>query len=136
MRTARLLKRWLPVAAWMGVIFALSSAPGLKAVPVAQRLGLLPSLLGPWSDLAETVLRKGGHLAEYAVLSTLLRAAIADTWPAMAARSARWAWAVAVLYAVTDEIHQGFVPQRDPRALDVFIDAVGAGIGLWLSRRW
>jgi VanZ family protein len=46
----------------------------------------------------------------------------------------------AVLYAVTDEFHQGFVAGRHESALDVGIDAAGAllavvGAGLVRSRR-
>jgi VanZ family protein len=53
-----------------------------------------------------------------------------------------WAWALvfAVLYAVTDEFHQGFVAGRHESAVDVGIDAAGAlltvvGAGLVRSRR-
>jgi VanZ family protein len=34
------------------------------------------------------------------------------------------------LYAVSDELHQYFVPGRGPRVLDVFIDSAGALIGI------
>jgi len=36
-----------------------------------------------------------------------------------------WALAVAVLYAITDELHQGFVAGRHPAVVDVGIDATG-----------
>lgn len=43
------------------------------------------------------------------------------------------ALALAVLYAVSDEIHQAFVPGRAGSPLDVAIDAVGVacGIAIW-----
>jgi len=46
----------------------------------------------------------------------------------------RWiAWLMAVLYAVTDEFHQSFVPGRHPAILDVIIfDNLGALLSLWL----
>lgn len=47
-----------------------------------------------------------------------------------------WAWLLAVLYAVTDEIHQSFIPGRHPSPLDViFFDATGAAVALWFADR-
>jgi VanZ family protein len=43
------------------------------------------------------------------------------------------AWVVAVLYGVSDEIHQSFVPDRTGRPSDVLIDAIGAAIGVALA---
>jgi VanZ family protein len=47
----------------------------------------------------------------------------------------RWlAWLLAVLYAVTDEFHQSFVPGRHPSPWDVLLfDNFGALIALWLA---
>ena len=42
--------------------------------------------------------------------------------------------ALAVLYAVSDEVHHGFVPGRNAAVADVLIDSVGAGVGLFLYR--
>lgn len=35
-----------------------------------------------------------------------------------------------ILYAVSDEVHQHFVPGRGPQALDVFIDSSGSTVGI------
>jgi VanZ family protein len=103
--------RWLPVLVWAGVIFALSSIPSLN------------SGLGTW----DYVLRKLAHMTEYAILVVLL---------ARASGSYAWAFALAVGYAATDEVHQLFVRGRHGSPIDVGIDAVGALIGLvlWRSR--
>jgi VanZ family protein len=97
--------RWLPVLAWAGVIFALSSIPSLN------------SGLGTW----DTVLRKCAHMTEYAILAVLLLRATG---------SYAWAFALAVAYAASDEVHQLFVRGRHGSPVDVAIDAVGALIGL------
>jgi VanZ family protein len=99
--------RWLPVVVWAGVIFALSSIPSLN------------SGLGTW----DYVLRKCAHMTEYAILAVLV-------W--RASGSYRWAFAVAVAYACTDELHQTFVHGRHGSPVDVGIDAVGALVGLGL----
>ena len=104
--------RWLPVLAWAGVIFAVSSIPSLN------------SGLGTW----DTVLRKGAHLTEYAILACLLVRAVG---------SVAWAFGLAVAYSATDEFHQTFVHGRHGSPIDVGIDAVGAliGIGIWRRLR-
>jgi len=45
----------------------------------------------------------------------------------------RWlAWLLAVLYAMTDEFHQSYVPGRHPSVWDVVIfDNLGALIAVW-----
>jgi VanZ family protein len=114
---------WLPVIGWALLIFAFSAQPNLRFLPDA---GL------------DFVVRKAGHMAVFGILALLL-------WRALAATTAwrrPWAWALplAVLYAATDEFHQGFVAGRHESAVDVGIDAAGAIIavaaaGLLRSRR-
>ena len=101
--------RWLPVLVWAGVIFAFSSIPSLN------------SGLGTW----DTVLRKCAHMTEYAILAVLLLRATG---------SYAWAFALAVAYAASDEVHQLFVRGRHGSPVDVAIDAVGALIGLAVAR--
>jgi len=102
--------RWLAVAAWAAVIFAFSSVPSLGTG------------LGTW----DTILRKCAHMAEFGVLAILILRACG---------SVPWAFALAVAYAVTDEVHQLFVQGRHGSPVDVAIDAVGAAIGLAVYRR-
>jgi VanZ family protein len=94
------------------VIFAFSSVPSLS------------SGLGAW----DTVLRKGAHIAEYAVLGALLYRALGREAPALAA---------GIAYAATDELHQHFVRGRHASPVDVAIDAVGLSLGMlvWLRVR-
>lgn len=103
----RRFQLWAPVVLWAGVIFALSSIPSLS------------SGLGTWDE----VLRKGAHIAEYAVLGMLLLRAVGSALPA---------FALGVAYAVTDELHQHFVRGRHPSPFDVAFDACGLALGLLL----
>ncbi|MGZ4315282.1 MAG: VanZ family protein [Gaiellaceae bacterium] len=108
----RLLTVWLPVLIWAAVIFTLSSIPSLSTG------------LGTW----DTILRKGAHLTEYAVLGGLLYRALGREPLALA---------VGIAYAATDELHQYFVRGRHASPVDVAIDAVGvaAGMLIWLRLR-
>jgi VanZ family protein len=110
-RRTRLVSLWLPVVAWAAVIFALSSVPSLN------------SGLGTW----DTVLRKGAHMSEYAILAVLL-------WRALGAEL--WALALSIAYAASDEAHQLFVRGRHGSPVDVAIDTVGILVGLALLRLW
>lgn len=97
--------------AWMGVIFWLSSRPTLPQMPARD----LQSVLG--------------HLGAYAILALLLAwALLAGARPPLTALAI--AWFVAVLYGVSDEIHQSFVPNRHPDVFDVLTDAAGAALAL------
>jgi VanZ like family len=104
------LSNWLPVLVWAAVIFTLSSIPSLGTG------------LGVW----DTVLRKAGHMTEFAILGALLIRALGRELPAFAA---------GVAYAVTDEVHQHFVEGRHASPFDVTLDAIGVAIGILLFRR-
>ena len=112
MARSRLLTVWLPVLIWAAVIFTLSSIPSLSTG------------LGTW----DTILRKGAHLTEYAILGGLLYRALGREPLALA---------VGIAYAATDELHQYFVRGRHASPVDVAIDAVGVAVGMliWLRLR-
>lgn len=80
-------------------------------------------------SLLERIFYKGGHVIGYAMLSL-------SYWRAFRFdRTRLWlAWLLAVLYAVTDEVHQMFVPGRHPAAFDVLVyDNLGAVCSLWIA---
>ena len=41
-----------------------------------------------------------------------------------------WGFMICVIYAVSDEVHQAFVPGRGPALKDVLIDSAGAFTGI------
>jgi VanZ family protein len=45
-------------------------------------------------------------------------------------------WPAGIAYAITDEVHQLFVPGRVGAPLDVVIDSVGVAAGVLLWRRY
>ena len=94
---------------------------------------------------ADLVIKKVGHFGLYLVLAVTLAFALDRTFAgtAWAARSVRFAFVVAVLFAASDELHQAFTPTRDPSPIDVGIDSLGALTGVvlftaatqWWARR-
>ena len=115
----RSLLRWLPALAVMALIFALSSISGLRVSDDA-------AIDGPARVVA--------HFGIYATLGALLLYALGQgRHPGP--RHVLAAFLGAVLYAVSDEIHQAMVPDRGAALDDVVVDALGALLGVivaWL----
>lgn len=111
----RALRAYLPAIAWSAVLFGLSSRSTL-IVPL------------------EAGYDKVAHFAAYALLGLLLaHAHRALGWPSAAAV------AVGLLYALSDEWHQSFVPGRSADPLDWLADALGVvtavALHSWIFRR-
>ncbi len=121
MSTLKLIAlRWGPPLLWMTAIFAASATPGSEL----PRFGSL-----------DYAVKKGGHVLAYALLAILF-------WRALGwgNRQSGAAWLLVVVYALSDEFHQSFVPGRHPSFVDVFLfDGMGAVAALllvrWLRRK-
>jgi VanZ family protein len=107
----------------MGLIFALSAQPHP-----------LPDLPYGWDP---EVVGIAGHFLEYAILAALtLRALSRSVDPPEARRRAfTMALAITLAYALSDEIHQLFVPGRAFQLFDLAVDTAGALVGLTLFQR-
>jgi len=113
-KMTHILPPWLPALLVMLIIFLFSSHPSSD----------LPDF--NWAD---AIVKKGGHVIVYAALAL-------SYWYAfrMQEDKRRLVWLLAVLYAITDELHQSFVPGRYSTVWDVLIfDNFGAMISLWIA---
>lgn len=132
-------------AAWMVFIFVQSALPGdLSGAESNVVVQAIVRLTGADGAALSFFVRKAAHFTEYAVLGGLLavcvkdfaarRAAVAQGAAAgLAPGFGRFflpAWGIGALYAVTDEIHQAFVPERACAVMDVGIDAAGVACGV------
>jgi len=105
-------RAWAPAVAWAALIFLLS-ARSTTAVPLEHGLD------------------KFAHFGAYAVLGAALgRARLHHRWPLAVPL------ALGLLYALSDELHQAFVPGRTAEAADWVADALGTLAGLLLFHRW
>jgi VanZ family protein len=101
----------------MGVIFYLSAQPDLPGPPE------------PW---LATLVSNASHFGVYAILAYL--------WWRLLSRLRKMdrdalvlALVVSVLFGLSDEIHQSFVPGRDSSVLDLLVDTAGAVTALGVT---
>ncbi len=117
---------WIMTAAVMAIIFLFSCEDGEESKEVSENLlGLIIEYLG--NIVSHNILRKIAHFAEYTVLGFFMCGAIHFSF---GKKRLYVPLIPCALYAVSDEIHQYFVPERACRIFDVFIDTCGSLTGI------
>ncbi len=112
------MTRWLAVLFWCGVIFFFSSQ------------SVLPGPADQWADF---FLKKAAHMTVYGILFLLVVRAQKQCTP----KHTIAAFLFVFLYAVSDEIHQSFVPGRTPSIRDIGFDLAGATLAFFAQKiRW
>ena len=125
--------------AWMVVIFLFSAQNGDDSSDTSGRvLAFLCGLFGytPTEEIRETLsflVRKAAHMTEFGILGLLWQATLKGGFGKFSGRFP-CAFALASLYAATDEIHQLFVSDRAGQITDWMIDSTG--ILLFLTAAW
>lgn len=124
---------WGPPLAIMAAIFWLSSIPAGEIKPVSDALGgWLDGWLGrvPWLPAIEWL--KVGHVIGYGLLGMSLYRAMLR----VSAQPFAYSLAIVLLYAISDEVHQQFVPGRSGSWQDVLLDAAAAALFISLTQGW
>lgn len=108
-----------------------------NAVESGQQSGMLYALVEPFltglgidADLGHTLLRKLAHMTEYAVLGVFWSLQQRRSTCNVPIQSLAVRWQICVLTALIDESIQLFVPGRSGEIRDVWIDGIGAMLGL------
>ena len=131
MKVPALVSKWMPVFAWMLLIF-LGSSDVLSAEHTSRFLVPFLLWLDPHMSMSTLVavhltVRKLGHFTEYAILAALLWRGLRGTFSAVnSSLLATAAFLVAAGFAASDEFHQSFIPTRTASPRDVMIDSLGA----------
>lgn len=108
---------WILVVIWMIVIFWSSSISDFSSVTGDE----------DGNDVVSAIV----HIILYMVLAWLLIQAMLES-KLSRAKAFFGAFIIAILYGATDEIHQYFVPGREPHLSDWLLDLVGAYLVLSL----
>ncbi len=158
--------------AWMCVIFFMSAQPGDTSGEISGSVSHLfmqvwnvisfrcwnETEILQMAEIWDYPIRKLAHMTEYGILAMFLfwtlgyykywqKNVIVETGRGLNNQLLRnrkviFAWLVTVIYAMTDEFHQLFVPDRAGKVSDVLIDSVGATLALlfihvvlWMVRK-
>lgn len=104
------LIRFLPAIIWMTVIFYFSSQ-STSGVPISYQYQFL--------------FFKSLHLLEYSILGIFLYYALLNLPSTLI---------IGYLYALSDEIHQYFIPGRGSKFTDTLFDLIGIILGIFFFK--
>ena len=134
---------WLygPLLIWMGFIFVAStntlSASNTGRILRPLHIWLFPHISEETLTIVHFIVRKLAHFTEYAILGLLAARAF------LGSRPQRWRrpWLLfslllVILYSLSDEFHQIFVPTRTGSIYDSLIDTIGGTTALLLLALW
>ena len=131
------------VIIWMLVIFNFSSQNGSKStktsdVVTSMVVNVTTSVTNkdiPREEVKKKVedstflVRKTAHFTEYLILGILVLQLLSD-YTKINKRMLIVSLIICYLYAVSDEVHQIFIPDRTAKVLDTFIDGAGSLVGI------
>ena len=122
---------WISVISVMVLIFCLSSEPAVESSERSRMFVIFPFL-------SQYTVRKSAHFFIYMVLTFLVYRLLMQykndiNFLSMGKNIYYMTILTVFLYAVSDEIHQYFIPGRACRATDVLIDVLGGVTGLVFS---
>lgn len=127
----------LVIFLWMGLIFYLSHQPETESAQLSKGITeiivntverIIPDAVFDLNSF-DHVLRKSTHFLAYLILGLFTFNAL-RIGGVSGFKGAILALGICVLYAMSDEVHQLFVPGRGGQVMDVLIDSAGAGVGI------
>ena len=132
---------WLAVVLWLALIFVLSAQPVYKSnglsKGISEEMVKIIEKISPDRhiniDRFNHYLRKIAHFLSYMVLAILMMNVL-RLMRVSGGKKIAIALVVCILFAISDEFHQLFVPGRGSQVKDVLIDTAGAIVGIFVSQ--
>jgi VanZ family protein len=133
------IANWGPAILWAAIIFYFSTE-SFSSSQTSQLFGPVLGLFFPGIsprqfEIFHLAIRKLGHWTEYFILALLVFRAFRCEFHSYSwVRHAAFTAIIIFLYAISDELHQAFVPSRTASFADVLLDSFGglSAIG-WLA---
>ena len=141
------LFKLLLVVIWMSVIFMFSHDSGeasskksdgliITVVEFLAERDLSDAEKEKGIDFCVVPVRKGAHIISYFILGVLMVSLLKE-FRLVDKRTFIFAVIMCILYAISDEVHQYYVPGRSGDVVDVLIDTVGSILGVWYwASKW
>jgi len=101
---------------------------GITEIIIKMIVKIIPSVdidIGSFNH----IIRKNAHFIAYLVLGVLALNALRRN-EVYGYRNLALAIGICILYAISDEVHQLFVPGRAGQVRDVILDSAGAAVGI------
>ena len=136
---------WLMVILWMALIFSFSHQPRENSNKLSTNI--TETIIEAIENITPNkninirsfnhILRKNAHFFIYLILGILVVNALVHSG-VNKSKIIILSLAICLAYAISDEVHQLFVPGRGGQIKDVIIDTAGAtvGIGLYIKIRF
>jgi len=130
---------WVLVVLWMALIFYFSSQVATESNNLSTGLtiifkNIINNIFSGFDFSTEALnhfFRKVAHFSIYFILGILLKNALRyENFSFI--KSNVYSIMAGVLYAISDEFHQSFVPNRGPQVSDIMIDSIGVVFGVLL----
>jgi len=126
----------IAVILWMALIFILSAQPAEQSNgfsrKVTETITKIVNKIIPGADFkglnSNHYIRKNAHFFIYLIFGILTSIALRKNG-VVGVRSMVLVLLICILYSISDELHQAFVPGRGPQIKDVLIDGAGAVVG-------
>ena len=112
---------------WMITIFIFSNDTGSVSTEISDEE--IDTII----NQSYVIVRKTAHVFEYVILSLLIIWVLKD-YSFFYQHLFWWTLLFSLIYAISDEIHQCFIPERSGNVIDVFIDLLGVLIGMVIFR--
>jgi len=128
---------WITVILWVAVIYSLSAQPAASSNQLSkcvteilvEMIKKVTAINLEVNDLNHFV-RKNAYFIAYLILGGLVSNALKYCGSGL--NKSFLAGLICVGYAISDEIHQIFVPGRGPQIKEVLIDSGGAAVGIFI----
>ena len=116
---------------WMYIVFGFSGQNGDESSGISYRISMF--ITGNNEEIAKTIepyVRKIAHFSEYAVGAILIYLLL-YTFPKVSSKIRNVSSIIiTIIYAISDEIHQLYIPGREGKIVDVYIDTLGIITGV------
>ena len=116
---------------WMYLVFGFSGQDGEESSGISYKISML--ITGNNEEVAKIIepyVRKIAHFSEYAV-GVILFFLLLNTFPKITLKLKNiLSSIITIIYAISDEIHQLYIPGREGKIVDVYIDTLGIITGV------